>query len=297
MSEMRAEPAILAEDVWVNFLIRYHRAEVTLRETLVRLLDRFRKPRKVDKRWSQTFWALRGVSLEVRPGEVLGLIGRNGSGKTTLLKTLGGICQPDHGRVTVRGTLSCLMSFGIGFKPTLSGRENVIMNGSILGLSRKLINERMDAIIEFAELGDFIDAPIMTYSAGMRSRLGFSIAINIGPDILLLDEVLSTGDAAFRAKAGNILERFRDGDKTVIIATHSMDLVKNTCTRAVWLDQGQLRMDGAPEEVTAAYIEASKEQKRVDAAEAAEQKSSDQPVTGQADAPRESGDRACEVAG
>lgn len=244
---------MLAENVWVGFLIRYHRTEITLRETFVRLLDRLAPNGDRDGRWSQKFWALRGISLTVRPGEVLGVVGRNGSGKTTLLKTLAGILGPDRGRLEVRGRVGCLMSFGVGFNPNLSGRENVFINGSMLGLSRQQLAERLDRIVEFSELGDFIDAPVRTYSAGMRGRLGFSIAIHIDPDILLLDEVLSVGDAAFREKAGSILDRFRAAHKTVVVASHSMKLVEEQCTRAIWLDAGEIRMDGDPAAVIEAY--------------------------------------------
>lgn len=249
------QPRVLAEDLAVAFLIRYHRTEVTLRETFVRMLGRFSRNGGENGRWSQKFWALRGINLAVYPGEVVGLIGRNGSGKTTLLKALAGILGADRGRVEVRGKVGCLMSFGVGFKPNLSGRENVFINGLILGLRRREVAERLDKIIEFSELGDFIDAPVRTYSAGMRGRLGFSIAIHIDPDVLLLDEVLTVGDAAFKVKAGSILDRFREQGKTVLIATHGIDLVRRRCTRAVWLDAGQVRMDGPVREVTRAYAQ------------------------------------------
>ncbi len=248
-----APPVIVARDVWVGFLIRYHRAEVTLRETFVRLLDRFRRNGSGDGRWSQRFWALKGISLEVRPGEVVGIVGRNGSGKSTLLRTLAGILTADQGLVAVHGKVGCLMSFGVGFKPNLSGRENVFINGSILGLGRREVAERLDKIIDFAGLREFIDAPVRTYSAGMKGRLGFSIAIHIDPDILLLDEVLTVGDAAFRAKAGSILDRFKNSGKTVVIASHSMPLIRKSCTRAVWLNRGEIIMDGEPDAVCDAY--------------------------------------------
>jgi len=251
-----AAPTVLAEDLSVAFLIRYHRAEVTLRETFVRLLDRFHRNGDRDGRWSQKFWALRNINLKAYPGDVVGIVGRNGSGKSTLLRALAGILGADRGRVEVRGKVGCLMSFGVGFKPNLSGRENVFINGSILGLSQREVASRIDQIIEFSELGDFIDAPVRTYSSGMKGRLGFSIAVHIDPDVLLLDEVLTVGDAGFRAKAGSILKRFSSENKTLIIASHSMNLIKTSCTRAVWLDQGEIRAEGAPEEVCAAYAEA-----------------------------------------
>jgi ABC-type polysaccharide/polyol phosphate transport system ATPase subunit len=247
-------PAVYAEDVWVKFLIRYHRAEVTLRETFVRLLRFVSLSRNGRDRWSQEFWALRGIHLAAYPGDIVGVIGRNGSGKSTLLKTLAGICEADRGRVAVRGKVGCLLSFGVGFNTNLSGRENIYLNGSILGLRRREIDERFRDIVEFCELGKFIDAPVRTYSAGMRGRLGFSIAIHIDPDVLLIDEVLSVGDSAFRAKAGSILDRFRTAHKTVIIATHSMKLVQDVCNKAIWLHDGEIRAAGGPEEVVAAYL-------------------------------------------
>jgi ABC-type polysaccharide/polyol phosphate transport system ATPase subunit len=262
MSEPPIQPSIVAEDIWVQFLIRYHRREVTMRETFVRLLDWLRSEKVANGRWRAGFWALRGLTLRVYPGEVVGLVGRNGAGKTTLLKTLANIVGPDRGSISVRGTVGCLLSFGVGFNANLSGRENIYLNGSILGLSRRKINERLDQIVEFSELGDFIDAPVRTYSAGMKGRLGFAIAVNIDPDVLLLDEVLGVGDAAFRAKAGSILDRFRDENKTVVIASHSMGLIEKTCTRAVWLDQGRIRMEGDPSEVAQAYLAESEELKK-----------------------------------
>ncbi len=244
---------IHAADVWVKFLIRYHRAEVTLRETFVRLVRLVSCSRTTDGRWSKEFWALRGVNFAAYPGDVVGIIGRNGSGKSTLLKTLAGICEADRGRVEVRGKIGCLLSFGVGFNQNLSGRENIYLNGSILGLRRRDIDERFQDIVEFCELGQFIDAPVRTYSAGMRGRLGFSIAVHIDPDVLLIDEVLSVGDSAFRAKAGSILDRFRSDHKTVVIATHSMNLVREVCNKAIWLHDGEIRAAGAPQEVVDAY--------------------------------------------
>jgi ABC-type polysaccharide/polyol phosphate transport system ATPase subunit len=254
---MTVGPAVRAEDLWVGFLIRYHRAEVTLRECFVRLLDRFAPGNGRDGRWSQKFWALRGINLSLQPGDVLGVVGPNGSGKTTLLKTLAGILGADRGRIDVRGRVGCLMSFGVGFKQNLSGRENVFVNGSILGLSQREVAERLESIIEFSELGDFIDAPVRTYSAGMKGRLGFSIAIHIDPDVLLLDEVLTVGDAAFREKAGSILDRLRSDRKIVVIASHSMSLIEEKCTRAIWLHAGEIRMEGGPSEVVRAYVAGS----------------------------------------
>ena len=246
-------PAIRAVDVGVKFLIRYHRSEVTLRETFVRLLRLLSHGGPRDGRWTQEFWALRNIDFEAYPGDIVGIVGRNGSGKSTLLRTLAGICEADCGHVEVRGKVGCLLSFGVGFNPNLSGRENVYLNGSILGLRRREIDARFAEIVDFCELGAFIDAPVRTYSAGMRGKLGFSIAIHIDPDVLLLDEVLSVGDSAFRAKAGSILDRFRSAHKTVVIATHSMNLVREACNKALWLHDGEIRAAGDPKQVIAAY--------------------------------------------
>lgn len=262
MSDVAAgQPAIRASNLSVGFLIRYHRAEVTLREAFVRLLDRLATNGRRDSRWSQKFWAIRDIDLTVQPGEVLGIVGRNGSGKTTLLKALAGILGADQGSVEVHGKVGCLLSFSVGFKPDLSGRENIYINGSILGFSKRDIDARFSDIVEFSELGEFIDAPVRTYSSGMKGRLGFSIAVHIDPDVLLLDEVLTVGDVAFRAKAGSILDRFKREHKTVVIASHSMKLIRKQCTRVVWLDGGRIRKEGDPAEVCAAYAKASKKRR------------------------------------
>jgi ABC-type polysaccharide/polyol phosphate transport system ATPase subunit len=159
----------------------------------------------------------------------------------------------DRGRSVVRGRTACLLSFGIGFNPNLSGHENIYLNGSLLGMSKRTIDERIDRIIDFSELGQFIRAPVRTYSAGMRARLGFSIAIETDPDVLLLDEALGAGDEAFRAKAGTTLERLRGDNKTVVLANHNLTLISRSCTRVAWIDAGKIRMIGNPAEVVDAY--------------------------------------------
>lgn len=260
-------PAIHAHDVWVRFWMQRQRSEQTVREAFVRIIDVAGRRRRKEEQSRREFWALRGIDLTVRRGETIGIIGHNGAGKTTLLKTLAGICPPDRGSVAVQGKVSCLLSFGVGFNQRLSGRENVYLNGSILGMSRKEIDERMDEIIEFSELGDFIDAPTRTYSAGMRGRLGFSIAIHVDPDVLLLDEVLSVGDAAFRQKAGNILERFHETEKTIVLATHSLKMVREKCDRAIWIERGTIRATGTADEIADQYEEATRA-KKAEASEA-----------------------------
>lgn len=252
-AERSITPSIQTQDVWIRYLIRYHRSEVTLRETLIRQFDLRRGAKAEGSRWHNAFWALRGVTLTANPGDVLGIIGRNGSGKTTLLKTLAGILGPDRGLVAVRGRVACLLSFGAGFHADLTGLENIYLNGTMLGLGRKSIDDRIGEIIEFSELGDFINAPIRTYSTGMRARLGFSIAALMDPDVLILDEVIWAGDASFRLKTGTILDRFRHGSQTIVFASHSMELIRESCNRAVWLDAGQVQMTGPPDDVTQAY--------------------------------------------
>lgn len=254
-----AEPVVHAEDVWLRFPIHYHRADVTLREAFVRWFERRREGRRA----RDGFWALRGVSLTARSGEVLGIIGVNGSGKTTLLKVVGGICAADRGHVHVHGKVGCLLSFGVGFNMTLNGRENIYLNGSVLGLSRREIDRYVDTIIDFSELGDFIDAPVRTYSAGMRGRLGFSIAAHLQPEILLLDEALSTGDAGFRAKAGSIVHRLRDDRKIILISSHNMPLIRSVCTRVIWLEKGTIRAEGDPTEITRAYVEQQRQVRQI----------------------------------
>jgi ABC-type polysaccharide/polyol phosphate transport system ATPase subunit len=199
------------------------------------------------------FWALTDVSFEVTEGSTTGLIGANGSGKSTMLKCLARILRPDKGSVSVTGKMSALLELGAGFHPELTGRENVFLNGAILGLKQKELQERFDDIVDFAGIGQFIDEPVKNYSSGMYVRLGFSVAINVEPDILLVDEVLAVGDEEFQRKC---LERFKylkDNGKTVIIVSHSMSSVVNMCDHAIWFKQGKKMADGDPREVVEAY--------------------------------------------
>ncbi len=226
---------------------------MTLRETFVRSIG---AKRRLARHWRQAHWALRDVDFVAHQGEVIGVIGRNGSGKSTLLKSLAGIIGADRGEVRVRGKLGCLLSLGVGFNPNLTGRENIFLNGSMIGIPRKVLEERCEEIIELSGLGDFIEAPVRTYSSGMNVRLGFSIAVHVSPDVLLLDEVLTAGDAEFREKTGNIIEQLCDDSHTIVMASHDMDLVRRVCTRALWLDGGRIVMDDAPDRVCDAYLEA-----------------------------------------
>jgi ABC-type polysaccharide/polyol phosphate transport system ATPase subunit len=202
----------------------------------------------------ETFPALRGVSFVVPKGCTYGIIGRNGSGKSTLLKCVAGITKPNEGTVRVDGRISALIELGAGFHPEISGRENVFINGIMLGLSRREIQRRFDEIVEFAELRDFIDAPVKTYSSGMYMRLGFAVAINVDPDVLLIDEVLAVGDQAFTAKCIDKFAEFRRRNKTILLVTHSLDMVERFCDRALWLDKGRTLAEGEPKRVVAAYL-------------------------------------------
>ncbi len=262
-----ADDVILEADrISVRYTIRYQRANVTLRETLVHALDPRRLTRRAGASRTQHHWALRDVSVALRRGEVVGVIGRNGAGKTTLLQTLAGVFLPDEGRLVRRGRVSCLLSLGAGFNGNLTGRENVFLNGAVLGIAGARIADQLDSVIAFSDLGPFIDAPVRTYSAGMRARLAFSVALLVDPDVVILDEILRVGDAAFREKAGSILDRFRAGGKAILIASHSMDIVRRHCDRVLWLDRGAIRASGAPAEITGAYLEdARREQDRLGA--------------------------------
>jgi len=199
--------------------------------------------------------ALSDISLQVEKGETFGLIGENGSGKSTLLKIIAGIAKPTSGRVKVAGKISALIELGAGFHPEISGRENVFINGIMLGLSKKEIGRKFDEIVRFAELEEFIDAPVKTYSSGMYMRLGFSVAINVNPEILLIDEVLSVGDAAFVPKCLDKIDDFRRRQKTIVFVSHDLDTVKKICDRVAWIKDGRIRMLGEPKRTVDAYLQ------------------------------------------
>ena len=209
------------------------------------------------QRPSGEFWALRHVNFTVERGETVGIIGRNGSGKSTLLRVIAGIYPPDEGKVSVDGEVSTLFSLGTGFNAELSGRDNIYLDGIMIGLTKKRIDAIIDDIIDFTELGDFIDMPVRTYSSGMRSRLGFSIAINSDKDIVLIDEIMSAGDAAFRQKADAEMDRII-GEKTVILVSHSMDTIEKFASKVMWLNKGVLVAMGEPKEVIEQYLAESK---------------------------------------
>ncbi|MEB1808286.1 MAG: ABC transporter ATP-binding protein [Bacillaceae bacterium] len=207
------------------------------------------------KKNKKEFWALKGINFEVRSGEVLGIVGRNGSGKSTLLKILSGIMLPDKGEYKVKGSRPVLLSLGAGFQPELSGIENIYLNGLLLGRKKHEIDKLLNEIIEFSELGDFVYKPVVTYSAGMKSRLAFSTAISLDPEILLIDEVLGVGDSAFQSKCREaILKKIQD-NRTVILISHSANLVKSICDRVVWIHLGEQYDVGDTKEVVEKYEE------------------------------------------
>ncbi len=234
------------ENVSVRFFLFKERI-YSAKEYFIKLLKR-------QLRYEE-LWALKNVSLEIEKGEYVGLIGRNGAGKTTLLKVIAGILRPTAGRVKVKGRIVPLMELGAGFDPELTGRENIYLNGSIMGLTRSQMDEKVQGIIEFSELKDFIDVPVKNYSTGMFTRLAFALAIDVEPDVLLIDEVLAVGDVGFQKKCQAKLEEFHSRGVTMVLVSHSMEEIRRLCHRVIWLEGGEIKMDGSPDEVIPSYIE------------------------------------------
>jgi ABC-type polysaccharide/polyol phosphate transport system ATPase subunit len=239
--------AIRAENVGVRYNLRLTR-KATLRQTMLR------RVRRTGDHW---FWALRDVGFTVRHGESLGVIGPNGAGKSTLLQVLAGIITPSEGDVEVDGHISSLLTLGVGFDQDLSGTDNIRLAGAFMGIDHKVVEEKLPGIVDYADLGEFIDAPIKTYSSGMRARLGFAIATSVEPDILLLDEVLSTGDAAFRAKSKERVGELVREAKAIVLVTHDMNWVTEYCNRAMLIEHGRIFMMGSPEDVVRLHTERS----------------------------------------
>ena len=205
---------------------------------------------------TEVFEALHGVSFNVKPGEIVGIIGKNGSGKSTMLRAIGGIFSADEGTIDLHGHSISLLSIGVGFQKKLTGRENILLSGMVLGFEEDYIRERMNDIIEFSELGEFIDRPVKTYSSGMYSKLTFAITAILETEIILIDEVLSVGDAKFKKKSFKKMKSLISGEnRTVLIVSHSIDTLQKLCTRVIWLHDGKLKMDGDPKEVLTAYDE------------------------------------------
>lgn len=232
------------ENVSVRYRIPNERF-TTLKEFLIRFLQR--------RVYFQDFWALQKINLEIDCGEIFGIIGRNGAGKSTLLKVVSRILTPTSGRIQVKSRVSPLLELGAGFHPELTGRENVFLNATLLGHRRREIELKMGEILDFAEIGSFIDAPLRTYSSGMVARLGFAVATAWEPEILILDEVLSVGDEAFKQKCKMRMENYQTRGTTILLVTHDMETVSAICTRAAWLEQGQMVIVGAAKNVVRAY--------------------------------------------
>ncbi len=235
------EPAIVISDVSVCYRLPVERIN-TLKEQVIRQITR----RKVK---FNEFWALRRVNLRIQRGDAIALVGRNGAGKSTLLKLIAKVQRPTMGRVWVQGRMSPLIELGAGFHEELTGRENIFLNGAMLGFSQREMERKVDNIIEFSELANFIDSPLRTYSSGMHARLGFAVAAEADPDILIIDEVLSVGDEAFQQKCMARMLRYRERGVTIVFVTHGLDSIAQLCNRAAWIDQGRLRYVGETDRV------------------------------------------------
>lgn len=239
--------AICVKDVYKNFNVYLDKAN-TIKERMI-FFSRNRKQKRE---------VLKGINLNIKRGEVVALIGTNGSGKSTLLKLMTKIMYPNSGTIDVSGKLTSLLELGAGFHPDFSGRENIYFNASIFGLTRKEIDQKLNDIIEFSELQNFIDNPIRTYSSGMFMRLAFAVAINVNADILLIDEILSVGDEHFQNKCIEKMLELKKEGKTMVFVTHSMESVRKLCTRAVWLYNGKIQMDGQALDVIEKYMEVTR---------------------------------------
>lgn len=255
---MKENNSIEVNNISKNFKVYLDKGN-TLKEKLL-----FSKRRKYEKRE-----VLKGISFETKKGEAIGLIGHNGCGKSTTLKLLTKIMYPDSGVITMRGRVSSLIELGAGFHPDMSGRENIYINASIFGLTRKEIDNRVDDIIRFSELEAYMDNPVRTYSSGMYMRLAFAVAINVDADILLIDEILAVGDATFQAKCFNKLREIKANGTTIVIVSHSLSQLEQICDRCIWIDSGEIRMEGNPVEVDYAYLDymgknARKEMKKME---------------------------------
>ena len=236
--------------VRVNDLSITYRTTFEHKPTLKQALIRFGRGQRAVKEIE----AIKNVSFQVRTGTTMGIIGSNGSGKSTLMRAMAGILPPTSGSIEVWGRASTLLALGVGFNHDLSGRENIILGGLASGLSRRDVEERADEVAEWTELGDFIDMPMQTYSSGMSARVGFSVAVHMKPDILMIDEALSTGDAHFREKATAKMAELRESARAMFVVSHGLDSIKEMCNEAMWLDRGKLMMRGEPADVVDAYI-------------------------------------------
>jgi ABC-type polysaccharide/polyol phosphate transport system ATPase subunit len=252
MSSVSAgRPRVRFQNIVQRFRVIRERPD-TLRETFAHL---FRKRTSY-----YDFEALKGISFSVADGESVGIIGRNGAGKSTLLRVIAGVYRPSAGVVQISGKVAPLIELGAGFHPDLTGRENIILNGLLLGLSKREVRKREDKIIAFAELGEFIDSPVKQYSSGMFMRLGFAVATEVDPDILLMDEILAVGDGAFQQRCLERIDTFHRQGKTIFMVSHGSGNIRKFCQRALWIDDGVLRADGPADEVIARYEESIQQQ-------------------------------------
>ncbi len=241
-----AQPAISFHNVSKRFTYAREQPQTVL-ETIVSVAHhRGRRPKR-------DLWALRDLSFDVYPGQSLGIIGRNGSGKSTVLKLVARILRPTSGQLAVRGRVSALLELGAGFHPDLTGRENIALNASVLGLTQEDVERNFDAIVEFSELGEFIDMPVKHYSSGMYMRLGFSVAIHVEPDILIVDEILAVGDQAFQTKCIDRIYEMQRNGVTIILISHNLSVVRRMCSNLIWLENGEMRASGPTEEVANLY--------------------------------------------
>ena len=243
LTKAKTEYAVEIKNVTKKFKVYYDKPN-TLKERLV-----FWRQKKEDERI-----ILQDVSLRIKKGETVALIGVNGSGKSTLLKLMTKIIYPTQGEIITKGKLASLLELGAGFHQDFTGRENIYFNASIFGLTRAEINKRLDKIIEFSELEDFIDNPVRTYSSGQYMRLAFSVAINVDADILLIDEILAVGDQHFQEKCFQKLRELKESNKTIVIVSHALETVRNLCGRVIWISEGKIRMDGDPNKVIDEYL-------------------------------------------
>lgn len=241
---MKKDVAVSVKDVGMRFNLNQERVD-NLKEYVIKFLKR-------DLKYSE-FWALKDINFEIKKGQRLGVLGLNGSGKSTLLKVVSGVLKPSAGSITTRGVIAPLLELGAGFSPEYTGRENIYLYGSVLGYTKEFLDEKFDEIVDFSELGEFIEVPIKNYSSGMKSRLSFSIATIVEPDILILDEVLSVGDKKFRTKSEKKIMSMFDNGVTVLFVSHSLEQVKRLCDRAIILDSGRLVASGPVDKVARIY--------------------------------------------
>ncbi len=245
-----AQPIITFRNVNKRFTFSKEKPQSVL-ETIISIFARRSRHPKQD------LWAVHDLSFDVYPGQAIGIIGRNGSGKSTVLKLIARILRPTSGQVMVKGRISALLELGAGFHPDLTGRENIALNASVLGLTEEDVNRSFDSIVEFSELGEFIDMPVKHYSSGMYMRLGFSVAIHVDPTVLIIDEILAVGDQAFQAKCIDRIHEMKRQGVTIIIISHNLSIIRRLCSHIIWLEHGKMLANGLAEEVASQYKEYS----------------------------------------